>query len=407
MNFLKHIRLFLHIHWQQIKGKWKMLPLLLLFPLFIVGAIIFIIATFFQIDEEMPLIIGVVDHDQSTETTMIVDLLEESSQFGSLLQVKSLSSEEASQKIEENKISSYITLPEDFASHLYAGHSVEMLVTGNPKQEIESNIVHELINSVMRHIQTAQANILLINEYARKTQMDDETRSELIISEFMSSLMSILGRETILTEQTVENIATSSPKEYFLLSAFFIINTLWLFVTYHFFYREEDIRMQRRLRTYGVTQVGQMLARIFMTLLGNLILLTISLITLYKVAMFDVYYSDIQKVVTIYILYSSGFVITLALLEFMFKDVRIRLLVHSLITLLLIVLSGALVPSIYFPLYIQDILPKIPTYNTLFWWQEILLNDRLHAEYLPLLIYAGTALFVFISLAMIRERVSE
>src|SRR5690625_1544783 len=114
MNFLKHIRLFLHIHWQQIKGKWKMLPLLLLFPLFIVGAIIFIIATFFQIDEEMPLIIGVVDHDQSTETTMIVDLLEESSQFGSLLQVKSLSSEEASQKIEENKISSYITLPEDF-----------------------------------------------------------------------------------------------------------------------------------------------------------------------------------------------------------------------------------------------------------------------------------------------------
>jgi len=407
MNLLKHIRLFLHIHWQQIKRKWKILPLLLLFPLFIVGAIIFMIASFFHIDEEMPLIIGVVDYDQSTETTMIVDLLEESSQFGSLLQVKSFTEEEANKNIEENKISSYITLPEDFASHLYAGNSVEMFVTGNPKQQTESNIIHELINSVMRHIQTAQANILLINEYARLTPMDDETRSELIINEFMSSFMSILGRETILSERTIENIATSSPREYFLLSIFFIINTLWLFITYHFFYREEDRRMQRRLRTYGVTQVGQITSKIFITLLSNLLLLTISLSVLYKFAKFDVHLSDIQKIVLIYILYSSGFVITLALLEFIFNDVRIRLLVHSLITLLLIILSGALVPTIYFPLYIQDILPKIPAYNALYWWQEILLNERLHIDYLPIFIYTIISLVILIGIAIVKERVGE
>src|SRR5690625_2053625 len=152
MNLLKHIRLFLHIHWQQIKRKWKILPLLLLFPLFIVGAIIFMIASFFHIDEEMPLIIGVVYYDQSTETTMIVDFLEESSQSGSLIEVKYFTEAEANKNINENDISSYMTLSKDFSSHLYARNSVDMFVTGSPRQQTQSNIIPEIIISVMRHI---------------------------------------------------------------------------------------------------------------------------------------------------------------------------------------------------------------------------------------------------------------
>lgn len=407
MGIFKQIRLFIHIHGRQIRQKWILFLLYLLFPLLIVGAIIFLIASFFHMDEDMPITIGVVDKDQSEETTMIIDILEESSQFGSLLQVKSVSEAEAKQAIEKNELSSYITLPENFSSHLYAGHSVEMSVTGNPKQQIESNIIHELINSVMRHIQTAQANILLINEYAQQTPMDESTRSKLIIDEFMSSFMSILGRETMISEQTVENIATSSPKKYFLLSTFFVMNTLWLFVTYHFFNREEDLRIQRRLRTYGVNPIGQLVAKILITLLCNIPLFIISIIVLYQLGNFNVYFSDVQRISLIYFLYSGGLMITLALLELIVKEERIRLFAHSFFIGAFIILSGALVPTIYFPLYMQDILPKIPTYHVLYWWQEILLNDRLYANYTPLIFYALIMLVALICVSFIKERVNQ
>lgn len=407
MSFFKHIRLFIHIHLQQLKRKLLLLPLLLLFPLVIVGAIILIVASFFQFDDEMPLTIGVVDEDQSQETTMIVDLLEESSQFGHLLQVTALDENVAKQKNSKNELSTYITLPEDFSSDLYAGRSVDLSVTGNPQQETESHIIYELINSVMRHIQTAQANILLINHYAQQTTMDEQTRSELIMNEFMSSLMSILGRETIISEQTVENIATSSTKTYFLLSAFFIIITLWLFVSYYFFYREEDLRMIQRLRSYGVTPFGQMIARILVTLLLSLLLFSFALIAFYKLTDITVYLEDVQRILLIYLLYSSSYLITLALFEVMFADARFRLLTHSLLTLLFIILSGSLVPTIYFPLYIQDLLTYLPSYHALYWWQEILLNDRLYADYFPLLIVGCISLTAWIGLSLIKERVEK
>src|SRR5690625_6733268 len=107
---------------------------------------------------------------------MIIDILEETSEFGPFMQIESLDEEHAGDKIEANELSAYLLLPEDFTTNLYEGYPVTMSVTGNPKQELESNVVHELINSVMRHIETSQANILLVNEYAKKVDMDDEIR---------------------------------------------------------------------------------------------------------------------------------------------------------------------------------------------------------------------------------------
>src|SRR5690625_5835475 len=98
-----------------------------------------------------------------------------------------------------------------------------MSVTGNPKQEMESNVVHELINSVMRHVDTSQANILLVNEYAKRVDMDDETRSELVMDEFMRTLFSVAGKDKVISEDTVENYSTTSPVQYSMISITFIV----------------------------------------------------------------------------------------------------------------------------------------------------------------------------------------
>ena len=382
-----------------------MLPLILLFPVLLIGGVVILVMTFFDVSETSPIELAVVNEDQSEETETIIELLEESSEFGPFMQVEEMDKNEAKKSIEDDKISAYVLLPTDFTSNLYAGHAVTMSVIGNPEQKTESNIVHELINSVMRHIESSQANILLVDEYAKKVNMDEETRSELIMDEFMRTFLSIAGKDKIISEDTVKNYSTTSPVHYFVISSFFILLTTWLLVIYHFLYREEAARMKERMRLYGVTALQQIFARMTVTLFITIIAGAAAFYGMVTLVGFELYAEDVIRISLISILYSIIFLLGLAILEMIIEAPRIRLLVHTLFTLLLIALSGAIIPTIYFPLYIQEFLTYIPSYEALFWLQEILLNERLNAGYQSLLVYGGSGIVILILLSIWKERV--
>ncbi len=405
MNFIKHTHLFIQQNLRQIKGKSYMLPLVLLFPVLLIGAVIVLLVSLFDITEESPIELGVVNEDQSEETEMIIDILQEASEFGPFMQIETVTLDKAKTKINDNELSAYIVLPEDFTSNLYNGNKVTMAVTGNPQQRMESNVVHELINSVMRHIESSQANILLVNEYAKKVNMDDKTRSELVMDEFMRTFLSVAGKDKIISEDTVKNYSTSSPIHYFVLSSFFIVMISWLLVMYHFLYQEEASRMTERMRLYGVTQLQQIIARIIVTLLVVTIFSGAAFYGMVKVVSFDLYREDIVRIGLICLLFSAVYLIGLAMIEMIIHAPRIRLLIHAVYTVALMILSGALIPAIYFPLYMQDMLTYVPAYEALFWLQEILLNERLHAEYNQLLLYGSVGIVVLIVLSLWKERV--
>lgn len=405
MNFIKHTNLFIQNNLQQIKRRGFILPLILLFPVVLIGAVIILILTLFDVTDQSPIQLGVVNEDQSKETEMIIDILEETSEFGPFMQIESLDRENAQTQVEANELSAFIVLPEDFTTNLYEGYPVIMSVTGNPQQQMESNVVHELINSVMRHIETSQANILLVNEYAKKVDMDNETRSELVMNEFMRTLLSVAGKDKVISEDTVNNYSTTSPLHYFTLSSFFIIITIWLLVIYHFLYRDEANRMTDRMRLYGVTQLQQITARIIVTLGVTAVFAILAFIGMIQLIGFDLYGEDIARIALICLLYGGFYLIGLAILELLIQAPRVRLLTHSFYTIILIGLSGALIPSIYFPLYLQDILTFIPAHEALFWLQEIMLNERLYADYEQLLLYGGGGLCLLILLSVWKERV--
>lgn len=405
MNFIKHTHLFIQQNLRQIKRKSFMLPLILLFPVLLIGAVIILLISLFDITEESPIELGVVNEDQSEETEMIIDILQEASEFGPFMQIETVTLDKAETKIVDNELSAYIVLPEDFTSNLYNGHAVKMAVTGNPQQRMESNVVHELINSVMRHIESSQANILLVNEYAKKVNMDDEVRSELVMDEFMRTFLSVAGKDKIISEDTVKNYSTSSPLHYFVLSSFFIVMISWLLVMYHFLYQEEASRMTERMRLYGVTQLQQIIARIIVTLGLVGLFSAAAFYGMVKVVSFDLYSEDIVRIGLICLLFSAVYLIGLAVIEMIIQAPRIRLLIHAVYTMGLMVLSGALVPAIYFPLYMQDVLTYVPAYEALFWLQEIMLNERLHAEYNQLLLYGSVGIALLIVMSLWKERV--
>lgn len=227
----------------QLRRKWSSLPLLFMFPVIIVGLAAAIIITYFIPSENETVQVGLVNLDENEQTELIVQLIEHSSQLGSFIEIHSMTENEAKIAIENNEISAYITFPDNFTSHLMQGQSVEIPVTGNAKQHAESFMVNELIESVSRHIRASQANILAINSYAREFNMDDEERNDFVFEQFKEFLFYTVGRDRVLMEREITNLATSSPIQYFTVGSWFILVSIWLLAIY-IFTKENPTRLK-------------------------------------------------------------------------------------------------------------------------------------------------------------------
>ncbi|WP_067730638.1 ABC transporter permease [Oceanobacillus damuensis] len=407
MHFMKHIMLFIINHLMQLKRKWLSLPLLLIFPIMIVALTAVIFITFFSPADKEPIKIGLVDLDQSNETQLAAQLLEESAQFGSSITIHSMSEKDAATAIHEDEISSYIIFPENFTSHLYQGESVDFSIVGNPIQPTESYLIHELMETVARHIRASQANILTINYYARDFGMDDEARNDFVFGQFQEFLFYTIGRDRVLNEREISNYATSSPVTYFAIGGWFIIISVWIFLIYHFLTKENPSRLNDRMRLYGVTELQQLLAKIVVTLGVSFLFTCLSFYLLKNIVETEVLLQDYIRIAVITALYSSLFVCCLAIFEVIISSYKLRMLVHSVFTVIALLISGAMIPVIYYPLAIQAALPYMFSYEALQWIQEILLNDRLYADYIPLLLMNASGFFILISVSLWKGRVKR
>lgn len=405
MQFIKHIYLFILNNILQLKRKSFLLPLILLFPIIVVGAVIILTVLLISPDENEPIKIGIVNHDRSEETETVIQLLEDSSEFGPYIEVESMSETIAQDRIENDELSSYILFPQKFTANLYVGKSVSLHVVGNSERETESYVVKQLLDSIMRHIRTSQASILMINEHAKKIGMSDTDRQQLIFEQFTKSFLNVIGKDKVISEEALTNYVTSSPIHYFSISTIFVLSIVWLFIIYNVLYRKEAVRLLERMNLYGVTHYEQVIARKVVSLLLTFIFVTISFVVMQYFLQFNLYVEDIVRIVLIILFHSVIYLQLLAICEMIIKSDRVRLLMQLMITVILIILSGAIIPTIYLPLSVQDVISFIPSFHCLFWLQEILLNDRLYADYNLLIIYVICGFVLLGGLSIWKERV--
>lgn len=403
MTFFKHTFLFLKNNFKKLKRKWISLPLLLLFPIIIVSLCAVIAVSIFSPDEKNPIYVGLVDLDQSKETKMVTNLIEGSSQLGNYIHITGLTKKQAEKKI-SNQLSAYIIFPEGFTEDLYNGSSVTLHVTGNPKKRTESYVVKELLDSIARHIRTSQANILTINYYAKQLSMDESVRNDMLFKQFTNFLLYTIGKDKIMDEEQLSNDATSSPIHYYILSGWFIIVTIWLLAFYSFITQNDEKCLKQRMTLYGVTALSQLLAKMITALIVTAVLAAVSLYIYVILMSITLYGEDIIRISTITGLYCITFLTSLAIIETLITGQKVRLLVQSLFTVLLLLVSGAVLPTLYFPLYIQDLLPYSFASEGFYWLREILLNSRLYADFIPLALMAAVPLFLLFSLSMWKER---
>ncbi|WP_212921236.1 ABC transporter permease [Ornithinibacillus bavariensis] len=405
MQFLKFVPLFTKYNFLQLRRKWLSLPLLLLFPFLLIGLVTVIIVSYFSNLEENPLQIGLVDLDQTAETEMVVSLLEQSSQLGDFIHMKQTSEQKAQTAIEKDEFVSYILFPESFTKKLYYGESVVVTVVGNPNRQLESFLIKGLVDSAARHISASQANILTINHFAKQLDLDTKTRNEIVLAQFNEFLLYAIGKDQLLDQNKLTNNSTTSPIKYFGIAGAFFVITMWTVMVYLFLYKEASNELQTRMSLYGVTDFQQIVARIIVTVLITSLLGVLLFIGLNYSLSISMNTASYGKLILFIVLYNLTLLSFLALIEAIVPSQMLRLTVQILVTSLLLLASGSLIPAIYLPLYIQDILPFIFSNQVFYWLEEIMLNGRNYVEFIPIILTLVVGFLLLIGASFVKERV--
>ncbi|WP_060679159.1 ABC transporter permease [Virgibacillus halodenitrificans] len=404
MHFIRNIILFFTNNVRYLKRKWLSLPLLLLLPIIIIGLVITITISLFSPSETTPIQVGLVDMEQSKETQLVVDLIEESSQLGSFIQLKGMKEQTAEASLQSNDLTAYIVFPSNFTTDLYKGNSVTIPIIGNPQKPIESHMVKQLIESITRHIRASQANILTINQYAKNMNIADTTRNDLVFEQFKEFLFYTIGKDKIISEEKISNQTTSAPLHYYGLGSWFIIFTLWMLGMYSLLGKEEPPLLKTRMSLYGVSEMQQLIAKIMVTGLFSTFLAGILFSILNYLLNWSIPTENVVRITLICFLYGIIFLVLMAFVEIIISSAKLRLLIQAGLTGFMLLISGALIPTIYFPLILQDILQYSPSTEAFYWLQQIVLEQRLFADYLPLFLLMSAVILTLIGVAQIKER---
>ncbi|MFC4402624.1 ABC transporter permease [Gracilibacillus xinjiangensis] len=406
MQSIKHIALFTKNNFIQLGRKWISLPLLLLLPIILIGLIAFMIVSFIDIGDSDTIEVGLVDFDQSEETEIIVELLEESSQLGNMITMKRMNEIEANSRIENDKLSAYIVFPANFIHKLMEGERSQLSIIGNPKRPLESQLINELVETITRHIRGSQANILTINHYAKQLEMDSKERSDFLFKQFTEYFFYVLGSDQVLTEDKLTNNATASPIVYFSLAGWFAIVTVWLFVLYIMLYRDSSKNVKQRMRLYGVTNFQQAIASGIVTLVVTAILAVISFIGMkHFIPSLEVATENYLRMGLLMLGHSIIFIQCLTLLSWFIRSQKLTLLIQTGFTAITILFSGAIIPRIYFPVYTEKYSEYIFSHHAFYWMEQIALNGRFHAELQPLIVTIIGGFILLVGASFWKERV--
>lgn len=388
---------------QLLKRKWATL-LLFLFPICLIGLLLILIAGLIIPVENEPIRVVLVDEDETKESSLLTSLLEETAPDNQFIQIDAMSKEHAESLMETNVISAYFLFPTGFTADLYEGNSVTIPIVGNPSKPTESYVVKELVESMSRLLATAQANILTINEFAKKIDMPIEEREEMLLHQFMDFTFYTLGKNKLLDEEVINNVVTSSPKHYYLLAGWFTLLSIWLLAFYTIAGKEEHEGMLVRMRLFGVTMWQRTFARILVALGGALLLAVLTFIAIEQFVHFDLFMLDYLRFALFTLLYALLFLIGIAVIDVLISSRKMMLLSQSLFTFIIIFASGAIIPTLYFPQSVQFLLPYIFSYESMNWMIDIILEERNYANYTFMVIATIIGMFILWLSSISKER---
>lgn len=355
------IKLFNIYHSFLIK-KWYLIAYILLLFIAVLGIIIGVNQ---MNQDEDNFTIGIVDKDHSTETKLILNAIGDGQSLGNDLSINHYNEKRASELLKSKKIDGYFLFKDGMTKAFYKNGELPIVVNTYDAQSVESIIILQLTDSVYSRLMLSMGGAM---SYA--SLYPNATENELLTM-MTDMLFTGLNRGGSFDEHAIKVFDTTS---YYTISIYFVSIFFFFFSIFSILKMNQKDALKERLSMFHFSYEKLTIVRGLFSLLYTMLWSALGLwmILKYLKPEFEMYNLPALLVCLSYYLFflTSIFV----LIDITFRT-AINYILKILLTLVILLFSGAVIPIIYLKGLSGGLIEGLPfsiVYNQLI---ELLLNN--------------------------------
>ena len=355
------IKLFNIYHSFLIK-KWYLIAYILLLFLAVLAVMIGVN----QVNEkDQAFTIGIVDKDQSKETKLILNAIGDGQSLGNDLSIKHYNEEKARQLLSKKKIDGYFVFKDGMTKAFYKNGELPIVVNTYDKQSVESIIILQLTDSVYSRLMLSMGGAMSY------TSLYPSASENELLTMMTDMLFTGLNRSGSFNDEPIKVFDTFS---YYTISTYFVSIFFFFFSIFSILKMNQKDALKERLSMYHFSYEKLTIVRgvfsLFYTTLWSILGLWV--IIHFLKPEFEMYnIGQLSLDIAYYLI--------MIFLVFLFIDIAFRNILNYLfkvsLTLVILLLSGAVIPIIYLKSLSAGMIEALPfsiVFNQLV---ELLLNN--------------------------------
>ncbi|MFI3546758.1 ABC transporter permease [Mammaliicoccus sciuri] len=355
------IKLFNIYHSFLIK-KWYLIAYILLLFL----AVLTVMIGVNQVNEkDQAFTIGIVDKDQSKETKLILNAIGDGQSLGNDLSIKHYNEEKARQLLSKKKIDGYFVFKDGMTKAFYKNGELPIVVNTYDKQSVESIIILQLTDSVYSRLMLSMGGAMSY------TSLYPSASENELLTMMTDMLFTGLNRSGSFDDEPIKVFDTFS---YYTISTYFVSIFFFFFSIFSILKMNQKDALKERLSMYHFSYEKLTIVRgvfsLFYTTLWSILGLWV--IIHFLKPDFEMY--NIGQLIL-----DIAYYLVMIFLVFLFIDIAFRNILNYLfkvlLTLGILLLSGAVIPIIYLKSLSAGMIEALPfsiAFNQLV---EMLLNN--------------------------------
>ncbi len=366
--------------------KWYLLIYLLLLFATIVG--VMMVITYTQTKDER-FRIGLVDNDQSSETRLILKSIGDGKSIGNNLELKQMTEHKAERLLTQNKLDGYFVLDKGMTDSFYKYGTLPISVYTYDKSSVRSVVIYQLTDSVYSRLMLSMGGIK-----SYKVLYPEASREEML--EMMTDMLFTgLNRNGAFDEQPVK---LYNSYAYYTVSAIFISIYLFYLSLFSVLKMNQEHALLDRLSLLRFSIEKLTFARSIVTLFYTVSFTVFMLLVSNMMMNYKFEYYNLQTLIMIMVIYLILISVLLFFIDCCFTGM-LNILFKAILTIVIILFSGATIPSIYFKEH-NDFLYEQPFSYIFNQLVELLLNNYLIDQpgylWLYLVLSALTAFIIWV-----------
>ncbi|PTJ65555.1 ABC transporter permease [Mammaliicoccus sciuri] len=355
------IKLFNIYHSFLIK-KWYLIAYILLLFLAVLAVMIGVN----QVNEkDQAFTIGIVDKDQSKETKLILNAIGDGQSLGNDLSIKHYNEEKARQLLSKKKIDGYFVFKDGMTKAFYKNGELPIVVNTYDKQSVESIIILQLTDSVYSRLMLSMGGAMSY------TSLYPSASENEVLTMMTDMLFTGLNRSGSFNDEPIKVFDTFG---YYTISTYFVSIFFFFFSIFSILKMNQKDALKERLSMYHFSYEKLTIVRgvfsLFYTTLWSILGLWVIIHFLKpEFEMYNIWQISLD----------IAYYLVMIFLVFLFIDIAFRNILNYLfkvlLTLIILLLSGTVIPIIYLKSLSAGMIEALPfsiVFNQLV---ELLLNN--------------------------------